>query len=145
MSILSTFTAPLKVRVIIILKGGEPDLNTVGKMILNDWQRGKIPYFSLPTGCELPSLDNTLPNGNLLNNESKSTEQVENVESSVNNGDDHNDSVISQKHTIEESITEDKDTSCNNEIEVESNEIDSAKEDSLVNQIPIEHPDQDFR
>ena len=128
-----------------LLKGGEPDLNTVGKMILNDWQRGKIPYFSLPTGCELPSLDNTLPNGNLLNNESKSADLVENIESSVNNADDHNDSAISQKPTSEESITEDKDTSSNNEIEVESNEIDSAKEDSLVNQVPIEHPDQDFR
>merc|ERR1712156_1075730 len=33
----------------------------------------------------------------------------------------------------------------NNEIEVESNEIDSAKDDSLVNQMPFEHPDQDFR
>merc|ERR1712223_381112 len=64
---------------------------------------------------------------------------------SIDNADDHNNSVISQKHTSEESITEDKDTSSNNEIEVESNEIDSAKEDSLVNQIPIEHPDQDFR
>lgn len=128
-----------------LLKGGEPDLNTVGKMILNDWQRGKIPYFSLPTGCELPSLDDTLPNGNLSNNESKSADQVENVESSVNNEDDHNNSAISQKQTSEESITEDKDTTSNNDIEVESNEIDSAKEDSLVNQIPIEHPDQDFR
>ncbi|ROT85608.1 hypothetical protein C7M84_010469 [Penaeus vannamei] len=28
-----------------LLKGGEPDVNTVSKMILNDWQRGKIPYF----------------------------------------------------------------------------------------------------
>jgi nuclear GTP-binding protein len=31
-----------------LLKGGEPDLNTVSKMILNDWQRGKIPYFTSP-------------------------------------------------------------------------------------------------
>jgi len=31
-----------------LLKGGEPDINTVAKMILNDWQRGKIPYFCLP-------------------------------------------------------------------------------------------------
>merc|ERR1712156_663197 len=66
-------------------------------------------------------------------------------ESSVTNADDNNDSTISQKHTGEESITKDKDSSSNNEIEVDSNEIDSAKEDSLVNQIPIEHPDQDFR
>ncbi|XP_027220127.1 uncharacterized protein Ns2 [Penaeus vannamei] len=33
-----------------LLKGGEPDVNTVSKMILNDWQRGKIPYFVPPPG-----------------------------------------------------------------------------------------------
>lgn len=31
-----------------LLKGGEPDLNTVGKMILHDWQRGKILYYDAP-------------------------------------------------------------------------------------------------
>ncbi len=29
-------------------KGGEPDLNTAAKMMLYDWQRGKIPFFTLP-------------------------------------------------------------------------------------------------
>ncbi|KAM7492599.1 hypothetical protein LguiA_035520 [Lonicera macranthoides] len=31
-----------------LLKGGEPDLKTAGKMILHDWQRGKIPFFVPP-------------------------------------------------------------------------------------------------
>ncbi|CAG8596840.1 15340_t:CDS:2, partial [Acaulospora morrowiae] len=31
-----------------LLKKGEPDITTVSKMILNDWLRGKIPYFTLP-------------------------------------------------------------------------------------------------
>ncbi|KAL9980799.1 hypothetical protein ACROYT_G009437 [Oculina patagonica] len=31
-----------------LLKGGEADVNTVGKMILNDFQRGKLPYFVAP-------------------------------------------------------------------------------------------------
>lgn len=31
-----------------LLKGAEPDTNTVSKMILNDWQRGRIPFFSCP-------------------------------------------------------------------------------------------------
>ncbi|RHZ63311.1 hypothetical protein Glove_330g23 [Diversispora epigaea] len=31
-----------------LLKKGEPDISTVSKMILNDWLRGKIPYFTLP-------------------------------------------------------------------------------------------------
>lgn len=33
-----------------LLKGGEPDCNAVAKMVLNDWQRGKIPYFVPPPG-----------------------------------------------------------------------------------------------
>ncbi|XP_076320055.1 nucleostemin 2 [Tachypleus tridentatus] len=31
-----------------LLKGGYPDIHTVAKMILNDWQRGKIPFFIKP-------------------------------------------------------------------------------------------------
>merc|ERR1712137_1296689 len=31
-----------------LLKGAEPDTATVAKMILHDWQRGKIPYFVCP-------------------------------------------------------------------------------------------------
>lgn len=31
-----------------LLRGGEPDLNTAARMVLYDWQRGKIPYFALP-------------------------------------------------------------------------------------------------
>ncbi len=34
-----------------LLKGGEPDLNTAAKMVLYDWQRGKIPFFVLPPGA----------------------------------------------------------------------------------------------
>jgi nuclear GTP-binding protein len=29
-------------------QGGEPDLTTVAKMVLHDWQRGKIPFFVPP-------------------------------------------------------------------------------------------------
>jgi nuclear GTP-binding protein len=29
-------------------KGGEPDLHTVAKMVLGDWVRGNIPYYSQP-------------------------------------------------------------------------------------------------
>eukprot|EP01017_Pseudomicrothorax_dubius_P028688 TRINITY_DN3423_c0_g1_i4.p1 TRINITY_DN3423_c0_g1~~TRINITY_DN3423_c0_g1_i4.p1 ORF type:complete len:107 (-),score=47.52 TRINITY_DN3423_c0_g1_i4:108-428(-) len=31
-----------------LLKGGEPDISTVAKMVIHDWQRGRIPYFTLP-------------------------------------------------------------------------------------------------
>ncbi|BBH01817.1 GTP-binding family protein, partial [Prunus dulcis] len=38
-----------------LLKGGEPDLMTAAKMVLHDWQRGKIPFFVTPPERELPS------------------------------------------------------------------------------------------
>jgi nuclear GTP-binding protein len=31
-----------------LLKGAEPDINTAARMVLNDWQRGRIPFFSAP-------------------------------------------------------------------------------------------------
>jgi nuclear GTP-binding protein len=40
-----------------LLKGGEPDICSVSKMILNDWIRGKIPYFKMPP-MEPKSTDN---------------------------------------------------------------------------------------
>ncbi|KAK9511428.1 hypothetical protein O3M35_000088 [Rhynocoris fuscipes] len=36
-----------------LIKGGEPDVPNVSRMILNDWQRGKLPYYCPPP--ELPS------------------------------------------------------------------------------------------
>ncbi|XP_015230234.1 PREDICTED: nucleolar GTP-binding protein 2 [Cyprinodon variegatus] len=45
-----------------LLKGGEPDLSTVSKMVLNDWQRGRIPFFVKPPGPEGdPDDEKTLP------------------------------------------------------------------------------------
>jgi nuclear GTP-binding protein len=29
-------------------KGGEPDLDITAKIVLIDWQRGEIPFYSLP-------------------------------------------------------------------------------------------------
>jgi len=46
--ILKIFLAKVALKTGKLHKGGEPDINTVAKMILNDWQRGKIPYFCLP-------------------------------------------------------------------------------------------------
>ncbi len=31
-------------------QGGEPDVNSVAKIILNDFQRGRLPYFVKPPG-----------------------------------------------------------------------------------------------
>ncbi|KAG6685594.1 hypothetical protein I3842_12G119000 [Carya illinoinensis] len=44
-----------------LLKGGEPDLTTVAKMVLHDWQRGKIPFFVPP-----PRQDESLEEPNIF-------------------------------------------------------------------------------
>lgn len=31
-----------------MLKGGEPDFNNVSRMVLHDWQRGRLPWFCKP-------------------------------------------------------------------------------------------------
>ena len=35
-----------------LLKKGEPDLRTCARMVLNDWQRGKLPYYHEPPRAE---------------------------------------------------------------------------------------------
>lgn len=37
-----------------LLKKGEPDISQVARMVLNDWQRGKLPFFVPPEGFEEP-------------------------------------------------------------------------------------------
>lgn len=54
-----------------LLKGAEPDISTVSRMVLNDFQRGKLPYFVKP-----PTLDGA--------NEEKS-DKPETQESSAEN------------------------------------------------------------
>ncbi|XP_074411951.1 nucleolar GTP-binding protein 2 [Zonotrichia albicollis] len=46
------FLEKLAARTGKLLKGGEPDLQTVSKMVLNDWQRGRIPFFVMPPMAE---------------------------------------------------------------------------------------------
>ena len=36
-----------------LLKGGEPDINGVAKMVLNDFMRGKIPWFTPPPAAQV--------------------------------------------------------------------------------------------
>uniref|UniRef100_A0A8C7FN48 Nucleolar GTP-binding protein 2 n=1 Tax=Oncorhynchus kisutch TaxID=8019 RepID=A0A8C7FN48_ONCKI len=53
------FLEKLAMRMGKLLKGGEPDLTCVSKMVLNDWQRGRIPFFVKPPG--LPTSGESKP------------------------------------------------------------------------------------
>ena len=41
-------------------KGGEADLNTAAKMVLHDWQRGKIPFFTLPPDYQIEEVNGAI-------------------------------------------------------------------------------------
>jgi len=52
------FVAKVAVRTGKLIKGGEPDLFNVAVHIINDWQRGKLPYFVPPPKLETDDDDN---------------------------------------------------------------------------------------
>merc|ERR1712137_441840 len=58
-----------------LLKGAEPDVATVAKMMLHDWQRGKIPYFVAP-----PFEDEEDESSKTPAKKKKRTEEPENAE-----------------------------------------------------------------
>lgn len=72
-----------------LLKKGEPDITIVSRMILNDWQRGKLPFYVPPPGFEepltktsdkLPIENNSIEKDNNVNTDN--TENVPNKDSS---------------------------------------------------------------
>ncbi|OAD52113.1 Nucleolar GTP-binding protein 2 [Eufriesea mexicana] len=71
-----------------LLKKGEPDITIVSRMILNDWQRGKLPFYVPPPGFEEPITktsdkhpiqNNSIEEDNTINIDN--TENVPNKES----------------------------------------------------------------
>ncbi|XP_053982962.1 uncharacterized protein LOC128878636 [Hylaeus volcanicus] len=71
-----------------LLKKGEPDISIVSRMVLNDWQRGKLPFYVAPPGFEEPLSNATIinespvENGNMEHeNNDTNTENTETVQS----------------------------------------------------------------
>lgn len=65
-----------------LLKGGEPDVNTAGRMMLNDFQRGKLPWYIPPPqalepdGDEVPDKESLEPPSSLENDASNSGDSL---------------------------------------------------------------------
>uniref|UniRef100_A0A9J2P282 Nucleolar GTP-binding protein 2 n=1 Tax=Ascaris lumbricoides TaxID=6252 RepID=A0A9J2P282_ASCLU len=64
------FLSKICIRTGRLLKGGEPDVRSVAKAVLNDFQRGRLPYFVKPPGCDSeegaddqPPLNETMEDG----------------------------------------------------------------------------------
>ena len=47
------FLSTLAVKMGKLLKGGEPDIETVARVVIQDWQKGRLPYFVPPPNCSV--------------------------------------------------------------------------------------------
>jgi len=100
-----------------LLKGGEPDVNAVAKMVLNDWQRGKLPYFVPPIGCmKMPAVEKEGED----EAEGAAEETLEEEDADTNNDEDVDDA---------ESDNETEDTEKTVEITATTDTVDSLYED----------------
>merc|ERR550532_1667777 len=72
-----------------LLKGGEPDINAVSKIVLNDFNRGKLPFFTPPPGCMMePKPDNVEDDPDLEEDDSEEVEDDEQEEEEEEVADD---------------------------------------------------------
>lgn len=53
------FLEKLATRMGKLLKGSEPDIVTAARIVLNDWQRGRLPFYVPPLGFEVPLNEET--------------------------------------------------------------------------------------
>ena len=80
-------------------KGGEPDINVVSKSVLNDWNRGKLPFFTPPPGCMMePRPDDQQQDDN--DDEDDEEEEEDEEETEDVEEEDYEDEVDSDTDTV---------------------------------------------
>lgn len=67
-----------------LLKKGEPDITIVSRMVLNDWQRGKLPFYVPPPGFEEPLTKTTDEISVENNNSEKENADMDKTEDTSN-------------------------------------------------------------
>ncbi|GIY45762.1 nucleolar GTP-binding protein 2 [Caerostris darwini] len=105
-----------------LIKGGEADISTVAKMILNDFQRGKLPYFVKPPVDESKIDDNT---ENKDNTENTNQEEVSNEETSEAAKNEQKDKEVFSENTQNAQLSENQDFS-ELKVQIEFDEEDLA-------------------
>merc|ERR1711973_669761 len=79
---------------------GEPDLNAVSKIVLNDWNRGKLPFFVPPPGCSFEPKPDTIEDEPVSESEAEEVEsENEEVDDDTNVEDSINESVVEPEDT----------------------------------------------
>ncbi|KAF9189971.1 GTPase required for pre-60S ribosomal subunit nuclear export and maturation [Haplosporangium sp. Z 767] len=77
------FLSQLAKRTGKLIKGGEADLGSVAKMVLNDWLRGKIPYYTAPPEGDKPSAESAEEEASVQNSIDPSLPQVDQIFSKI--------------------------------------------------------------
>ena len=80
-----------------LVKGGEPDYKATAKIILLDWQKGKIPYFVEPPKEEINNNENTKENQN-----ENQLNKIEGINPDITDADKD----MNQKYNISQDINE---------------------------------------
>ncbi|CAL1291748.1 unnamed protein product [Larinioides sclopetarius] len=95
-----------------LIKGGEPDISTVAKMILNDFQRGKLPYFVKPPVDEtkIATEEETTSNSEKVENAVSNQETTENTLQNAES-DGNNSAETSGENVTNAQLSEDQDFS----------------------------------
>ncbi|KAM3850390.1 nucleolar GTP-binding protein 2-like [Diretmus argenteus] len=135
------FLEKLAFRMGKLLKGGEPDLPTVSKMVLNDWQRGRIPFFVKPPGPEGEQQGNKeqLPVKGL-------SEVVESVQEEQQPGEEAGDAISAEQEAQQQHQQRQKEQVQRILTTVRQNfgKINVAPEFSEEDLVPVEMPDVDL-
>lgn len=115
-----------------LLKGGEPDLSTVSKMVLNDWQRGRIPFFVKPPGPEGDQEESLPVEGPSKVAENVQEEQPDNPGATSEEHEDHQPQQQRQKEQIQKILAH---------VRQNFGKINVAPEFSEEDLVPVEMPD----
>lgn len=104
-----------------LLKRGEPDLNTCARMVFQDFQRGKLPYFNVPPNSSRKSTDEAMPTAKDMSFIDEANEE----QLKEDNSEDMED--ISNETTEEAALTEDNTPDDNNCGEIsDGNQLDTS-------------------
>jgi len=86
-------------------KGGEPDLNAVSKIVLNDWNRGKLPFFVPPPGCSFEPKPDNIEDEPVSESEAEEDEsENEEVDDDTNVEDSINEAVVEPEDTLQQTV-----------------------------------------
>ncbi|XP_020278265.1 nucleolar GTP-binding protein 2 [Pseudomyrmex gracilis] len=125
-----------------LLKKAEPDIATVAKMVLNDWQRGKLPFYVPPAGFEEPLSRQTVnPNESVIrqdnepivvcNEEINKNDNVTEITNPITVAQDFRKIRVGLLYSGDDQHALEQDKSFDESVESKS-EIDSDSEDSEV-------------